>query len=199
MGGCICQCLDLREELECEPAEGSRNLPARLDAAHCGGCEASADQAWRPQWGGSSSQLRSFPPLLSEPSPAGCPEQLSISCGERWGPAGVLAGGEELALGVGRRDGYRGGTGEHRARNKYKQPIRLSGEMRGPGGVLQRWRRGTCVHGQGDMGRATGLEGVGEGCARPCGHGCAARVPTRERGAICACEKCARGVRVIDA
>ena len=54
------------------------------------------------------------------------------------------------------------------------------------------------MHGQGDMGCATGLEGVGEGCARPCGRVCAARVATRERGVICACEKRARDVRVID-
>jgi len=45
--------------------------------------------------------LGSFPPLLAEPSPAGCPEQPSLSCGERWGPAGVLAGGEELGTGEG--------------------------------------------------------------------------------------------------
>lgn len=108
-----------REKLEWEPAERSRNLPARLDAAV-------ATRPAQPGPGipaGRLQQLRSFPPLLPEPSPAGCPEQPSISCSERWGPAGVLAGGEELALGVGRRDGA-----EEGARNKCEQPVGLSGE-----------------------------------------------------------------------
>lgn len=165
MGGWICQCLDLREELEWKPAEGSRNLPARLDAARCNGCEASTDRAWHPQWGGSGSQLRSFPPLLPEPGPAGCPEQRSISCGERWGPAGVLAGGEELALGVGRQDGNRGGAGSTEREINTNSPSGFSGEMGGPGGALQRGRRGTRVHGQGDMGAHNGAErGWGRVC-----------------------------------
>lgn len=154
MGGWICQCLDLREELEWKLAEGSRNLPARLDAAHCNGCEASTDRAWHPQWGGSGSQLRSFPPLLPEPGPAGCLEQRSISCGERWGPAGVLAGGEELALGVGRQDGNRGGAGSTEREINTNSPSGFSGEMgaqaencsEGGGGRVCAWAGGYGAH-----------------------------------------------------
>lgn len=139
------------------PEPGEKNLSGSL-LKGAGTCPL----AWTLRWprgrhspglaslrGGSSRQLRSFPPLFPEPSPAGCPEQPSISCSKRWGPAGVLAGGEELALGVGRRDGA-----EEGARNKCEQPVGLSGET---GAQAERCRacgerRGT----QGDVGLVSG-------------------------------------------